>query len=441
MKLLIGLLLWAIMNNCQKQKPLAEISTPRQKNIALLKISTKKEIENEPKVLASLEIQRNDSLLLKSPIGIEIRGAMSQMAEKKSYAFELRDSSGVAQNLELLGMPANDDWVLIGSQNDRSFIRNSLATELWQQMGHYATRYRMVELMLNNDYLGCYLLMEKIKAGKQRVDVKMDGAKVENDGIILKIDKAEGGGAGQYDFTEEIGFSSKFEYNGKPTASSKIHYLYHYPKVKKLSESKKIAIQNYIHDFEAAMASKQFDDLQSGYTHYIDLDSFVDYFLITEYMQNHDGYRISTFFSKKPNEKLKIGPIWDCDMAFDPDNTFCEGLKKDAWVYAYNSYCKGDDWLVPFWWAKLLQSPSFKALVKQRWQQLRQSTLADKNVWALIDKQTKYIQQNNLVARNYERWSELMAQSYNQRHQRHVDKVKSFVLRHSSWLDAQINNW
>lgn len=417
------------------------ITTPRNKAVPYVQITSESDIVDDPKRKAQLRIVRNDSLLAESVIGIELRGAMSLQYDKKSYGFELRDAQDKAQELSLLGMPADEDWILHGPYSDRSLIRNALVYSLSNQMGRYAARWQFVELEINGDYKGLYLLMEKLKRSPERINV----AKLEADqttdltgGYILKLDKTAGASDNWSDYTEQNSVHSGYDQRGRPSADSRIHYLFEYPKATKISAPQKNYLRTYLNNFEQSMASPQYRDSTAGYGQWIDVDSFVDYFILTEFMQNNDGYRISTFMQKDRNGKLAMGPIWDCDLAFGPDQVFCGGMQRDAWVYRYNQYCGNDDWLVPFWWERLLQDPAFKAKVQARWQSLRQNVLSEANVTQTIDQLAGYLQQNGLIDRNYERWSEPKRESYQSRYQKHISSLKTWTQRHSRWIDGQI---
>ena len=417
-----------------------DISTPRNKSVPLFSIKSEKKIVDDPKTVAVLKVEQNDSLLLETKIGIEIRGAISQYEDKKSYGFEIRDTNDSLSNKSIVGLPKNDDWILYGPMSDKSLIRNVLTYALSNQMGKYASRGKFVEVEINGNYKGLYVLMEKLKQDKGRIAIK----KLDKDdnspekisgGYILKIDKTAGKSNNFSDYNDQNSFISKYDSKGNLSDKSKIHYLYEYPKAKNITPQQKSYISQYIHDFEKTIASNSSQD----YLKYMDMDSFVDYFILTEFIQNNDGYRISNFLQKDRDGKLAMGAIWDCDLAYGPENTFCGGMEKDNWVFRYNQFCGSDQWLVPFWWEKLLQDPTFKNKVNVRWKSLRKSVLSEENVFKTIDSLTIYLQENNLIDRNYERWSERKKESnFKERHLKHIQHIKAWVKQHSSWIDREI---
>ena len=127
-------------------------------------------------------------------IGIEIRGQSSQMFPKKQYGFETRDSENEDLDVSLLGLPEEEDWILHAPYSDKSLIRNALIYDLSRDIGRYSSRLVFVELILNNIYDGLYILMEKLKRDKYRIDInKLKSSENEGEdltgGYILKLDK------------------------------------------------------------------------------------------------------------------------------------------------------------------------------------------------------------------------------------------------------------
>jgi len=104
-------------------------------------------------------------------ISIEHRGNSSLGFPKKSYNFETQFDNGENRNVELLGLPAENDWILYAPYSDKSLMRNYLAFRLGWSLGHYNPRTRFCEVVLNGDYQGVYVLMEKIKIDANRLDI------------------------------------------------------------------------------------------------------------------------------------------------------------------------------------------------------------------------------------------------------------------------------
>jgi hypothetical protein len=419
--------------------------------IPLIKIFSTKKIKDEPKTKAKMQIFMKDSLLFSSKIGIEYRGAVSQMFyEKKSYGIELWDESNKGISESLLNMPAEEDWILFGPYADKSLIRNTLAYHVSNKIGRYAAKTQFVELEINGDFKGLYVLMEKIKRGKERVNVsKLSPKTVASDsisgGYILKIDKTVGSGfSNQDDYNDSNSIISKYDPSGKVSKNTKIHFLYDYPKAENISESQKAYIEDYMHQFEKSLASPDFSDPKLGFRKYIDEDSFIDYFLLTELFQNFDGYRISTYLQKERGEKLKMGPIWDFDLSIGSKG-FCDSMNENNqnyWIFEYNKYCGDDMWVVPFWWPRLLQDKLFVEKLNTRWKALRHKEFSEKAIVQNIDSQLKYLKNTKAIERNFDRWrilnKRIEPNETKGSHEQEIELVKNWLKQRLVWMDTEL---
>jgi len=223
-------------------------------------------------------------------IGIKIRGESSQFFDKKSYAIEMWDDNQIDIDTSFLNFPKEEDFILYGPFSDKTLINNVLAMNIGTNMGHYASRTRMVELLLNDQYQGVYVLMEKIKRDNDRVDIaKLEELEVSGDdltgGYIFRIDK------GVYD-----GWSSKFNIH---QSNEKLYFQFYYPNQDNIQPEQAEYIRNYMDDTERAIAATSgYHPNGKHYTEYINLRSFVDNFIINELSKNVDAYRLSTYFHK-----------------------------------------------------------------------------------------------------------------------------------------------
>jgi hypothetical protein len=352
---------------------------------------------------------------------------------KKSYNVELINAQGENIDSALMGMPAGNDWALYGPYNDKSLIRNALAYEIGRRMGHYAPRTAFCELVLNEQYAGLYLLIEKIRRDKNRVNIaKLTQKDISGDeltgGYIIKIDK------GDYD---EFGWISPYMHNGKP-----IHFLWHYPKPENILPVQKNYIRSYITSFENTLNSSFWNDPFLGYYRYINMASAVDYFLVNELSKNIDAYRISTFLHKDKDSKggkLTFGPMWDYDLTFGNANYY-SGDSPQGWVY--KSISTDDYYQPPFWWDKFTTDDKFNNMVRCRWEELKNSgVLTRTGAHTIIDSMTTLIQDARI--RNYNTFNSLgiwvwpnafVGSTYEQE----VNYLKNFVSSRLLWLDANL---
>jgi hypothetical protein len=399
-------------------------------------------IPDEPKIQAILKISDRGEPLFEGPVGIEMRGQSSQyFYPKKQYGFETRSIEDFELDVDvsLLGLPEEEDWILQAPYGDKSLMRNVLTYSLSEDMGRYASRTRYVNLNLNDQNDGVYVLMERLKRDVNRIDIN-ELRPVENEGsaltggYILKIDKGT-------DINPTTAFASKYT----SSEQSVIHFLYETPDAETITTAQKDYIQRYISDFEDALQSENFTDANEGYKAYIDVDSFVDFFILTELGNNVDGYRLSTWLTKDRDEKLKMGPVWDFNLAYGNAN-YCAAERYDVWTYRLSDRCPGDFYPVPFWWMRLMQDPAFKEAVKTRFTSLRQGVLSDASIAAKIEQYRELLDSSNNAGYNFSRWPILgewvwpnffVGQTYNEE----VDYLKEWTLNRTAWLDEQISQF
>lgn len=422
-------------------------------NLPIVVINTHGEdIVDDPKIVADMGIIDNGLGVrntLTDPfnnyngkIGIEIRGSSSQSFPKKQYGLELQDVNGDGIEASLLGMPTEEDWILFAPYNDKSLMRDVLAYKLGRDQGRYAPRTKYCELILNDEYMGVYVLIEKIKRDKFRVDInKLDPDEITANnltgGYIIKIDKATGSGGD--------GWSSSYPpplRNG----DQQITFLYEVPKSEDIVIEQKTYIQQYVADFENALAGPDFADPVNGYAKYIDPASFIDYFIINEMSKNVDGYRISTFLHKKRDSdggKIYMGPVWDYNLGFG-NADYCTSGTTDGFVLEFNELCPHDWWLIPFWWERLHEDPAFRDQLEARWISLREGPFQTSTIHTYIDSVANVLNAES-QQRNFERWPVLGQYIWPNYYvgptfQSEVNWLKQWVTERLAWLDGHMGD-
>lgn len=404
-------------------------------NLPIVIIDTSgKWIPDEPKIPASMKIIYDESggkntlnskhVDFDGKIGIELRGKTSLRFPKHQYGVETQDEAGNDKDVSLLQLPTESDWVLNGPYSDKTLMRNYLAYEFSNRIGRYASRTKFVEMFLNDKgdpaiqnrhYVGVYLLIEKIKRGKDRVDIQPLKPSDITGGYILKIDKRDP--YETYFFT---------------------HYtrLFHvYPKGREMSDAQKAWIQNYMSEFETTLAGKDFKDPEHGYAKYIDTDAFIDHFIINELFRNIDGFRNSTYMYKDRGGKLTMGPVWDFNLSMG-NSSFNEGWKTDGWLIYTNP--------VPFWWDRLLQDKNFTQKLAKRWEELRKDILATSKLFKEIDRTAEYL--SEAQKRNFQRWPVLGRTLFGNpnrgyaTYQQEVKQIKIWLNARLKWMDQHIKS-
>ncbi|MRR20381.1 secretion system protein Por, partial [bacterium] len=299
-------------------------------------------ILDEPKIKATMKIidrgpgQRNyvsdqynaAYLNYNGRIGIEIRGSSSQESPKKSYGFTTRMADDVTNNnVSLLGMPEENDWVLGGMIFDTALIRDYLCSNLSRMMGNYASRASYCEVIINNHYHGLYILQEKLKADDERIDVTRI-AKTDillpnlTGGYITKADKKTGG--------DQIAWTM-YSWTG-----ANVDYIHELPKQEDVLTSQNNYIKNEFFKLEATAKNGDVS-VSSGYPSIIDVPSFIDYMILNEFASNADAYTYSTYFHKDRNGKLRAGPVWDLDLTYGNDlfMWYLDRSKTNVWQFQY----------------------------------------------------------------------------------------------------------
>jgi hypothetical protein len=199
--------------------------------------------------------------------------------EKKSYNLETRTDSGTNLNVSLMGMPAENDWVLYGPYSDKSLMRNVLAYHLGNSQGRWSPRTKFCEVFVNKEYRGVYVLTEKIKIDKNRVNIatlkpEYNSGDELTGGYIMRIDRDRPG-------------SWNSPFMGR-TGSVDVPISYLDPSFDELTSQQRAHIRNYITDFEYALDGNNFRDPLVGYRAYTDVISFIDYFIISELTRDLD---------------------------------------------------------------------------------------------------------------------------------------------------------
>lgn len=363
-------------------------------------------------------------------IGIEVRGKTSQRFPKRQYGFEIQDDAGNDRDVSLLGLPAESDWILNGPYSDKTLMRNFLAYEFSNRIGRYASRTKFVEVFLNQDgdanigkrhYVGVYLLMEKIKRGKKRVDIQSLKPTQEKPseiagGYILKIDKKD---------WHDAYFYTRY----------RTELILVYPKRRDISPVQKAWIQDYMDAFESALAGENFKDPKRGYAKYIDIDSFIDHFIINELFKNTDGFRNSTYMYKDRDGKLAMGPVWDFNLSMG-NTVFYGGWETDTWLIDTNP--------VPFWWQRLLADENFRRRLVERWRTLRKNELSTSQLLDEIDRTAAYL--SEAQKRNFQKWPVLGRQvfgnpgPYLPTYEQEVQQLKTWLQARLEWMDQRLKS-
>jgi hypothetical protein len=377
-------------------------------------------------------------------VGIEIRGSFSATLPQKPYGFETRDSLGNNLNVPIINMPPENDWVLIANYNDKVFMRNTLAFDLFAKMGHYQPHTQLCELDSNGVYEGIYVLTEKIKQDKYRVPIsKLEVTDTSGDnltgGYIIKVDNTDGSGI---DF-----WNSKYEAIDCPGTGRYPYFVYSDPKPDEIVAQQKKYIQGYVAKIDSILRTPKWADPNLGYGKYLDVASFIDYFIVGEVSRNVDTYKKSAFFYKDKDSKdgrLHDGPVWDFDWAWKNINE-CDVNATDGsgWTYKISWDCRSYP-VPPGWMVKLLQDTNFTNQLHTRYSLLRKTILSQVSLNQYIDSIHTLV--NEAQVRHYQRWPILGVASAGAPEvdaqpttfDGYITQFKSWISTRLTWLDANM---
>ena len=360
-------------------------------------------------------------------IGIKVRGQSSALFPKPGYSVEVRDEKGEGMDVSMFGLPPADDWVFHGPYVDKSMLRNALAYWLFRQAGRYAPRTKHFDLYINGVYRGVYVMVEKIKRGKYRVNVsKLKEDDIAGDsltgGYIWAFDKVGtntgGGGSDNQGGIEAEGFNT----------SDGLNVILHYPKKANIQKQQEEYLKKYLNDLEALFKNGKNGD---GFEKYVDLGSALDYVLHQEVTNNGDSYWCSFFLHKPKNKtnkegvytegKVTLGPPWDFNLAMSnggmmgygggnswqiessskaPQQGGGGGMWGGGWGGGGMSSLKAPNWLVQMW-----KRSDYQSELKKRWAELRSGVWHTKVMDMYLDSMKTYL--TKAADRNFKRWPNL----------------------------------
>lgn len=346
-------------------------------------------------------------------ISLKYRGNSSfNSSDKKPYGFKTiakpLEEGGKKVKVSLLGLGKDNDWVLLAPFSDKSMIRDVLTFELGRPYLDWVPSSRHVEVVVDGKYYGIYILTERPGKGKNRLnlhDPGEDGGDLTGDWRV-EIDRDD----------EDHYYRSKYHPYGRYGTVDNTKYITYqyddpeYEDFADLPAGTEKAIQKSIDDMEDCFAGDNYKDPVNGYRKYIDITSFIDYMLSTEFTFNVDGYRLSSHMYKYSETRAKNEgldsrwkcTLWDFNIALG-NADYYKGSRTDLWQYDMNSR-ETDNQLVPFWWKRLIDDPAYQTDLKARWAQYREGQYADHRIEAKIDSLATLLTSGGAMERNEAAW-------------------------------------
>ena len=379
--------------------PVTILNTPNNQNI------TSKEVYVEDALMTILQTDITDVFC--ELTNVKGRGNSTWNAPKKPYALKFNKKKS------LVSLPEDKSWVLLANYYDATLLRNDLAFYIGNEFCcfDWTPHYQHVDLMLNGQYRGIYQLGEKVKISKKRVNVG-------DDGFLLEIDvRATQEADSRYFYVDHITYpldikDPEVEYDDED---------YNYTKA-------------YLQAVDAALFSEDFTDPENGWQKYMDINSFVDWFLINEISKNADAVRLqsSCYMNFKRGEKIYMGPLWDFDIGFG--GYPWEGT--GTWANNYEGFKLNE---TP-WYARLLEDPAFVSKVKERFAYFYSNRQA---FYDHIDEGAQLLE--NKVVEDNKLWgtitdntatADVVKAAYHEK----VNYLKGWLASRLEWLNTAINN-
>ncbi len=361
---------------------------------------------------------------------IKLRGNSSRGFEKKQYGIKLLDESGLELEYPLLGMEADEDWILCNSIADATYIRSYLAYNLGGLIFPYTPDVRFCEVVFKDgdtyQYQGLYLLMETIKKASGRVDIKTYTGNTSDLSYLLCRDR--------YDHTSTM----------LSTYASDQQLVYgwydlRYPKNELADEATVRAINQEVSEIEEILLSED-PEIFAEYQKVIDVDSFVDYFVFHEFLMNYDAGMHSTFYYRDASHRFSAGPIWDFDGCLD--NYYAELADPEMVIMTERPL-----------YHHLIRDNAFCNRIISRYRNLRQSILSDEFLDEFVQGTVDFL--GNAACREESRWrliyNETLAMEdgelngftiprVRQDYQGEVERMVDMVKIHGNWMDEGLSD-
>lgn len=365
-----------------------------------------------------------DEPAVDTDIRIRVRGRSSRYFEKSSYAIKLVNEDLTNNNQSIMGMDAHHDWVLYGPYLDKTDLRNYMFYNISGEIMDYAPNVRYCEVILNGRYQGLYLMVESITAGENgsRLEIEVNKKYQTYTGYVVRIDQNYG--------TEEHADSfTGYTYR----RDSGVDFEIVYPGASRLTPELDRSIAQDFSDFEKALYSYDYDSDTAGYKKYIDVESFIDAFLISEITANYDFGGLSTYVYKGIDNRFRVC-MWDfnnsCDNYFEQPMGWrsfeLEGI---------------------IWYVMLMRDEDFTEQVIDRYRILREKWFSDEYIAEYIDETVAFL--GDAVDRDRARWEDTYATGHGllkdesrnpQNYGEALGQLKGYLRRRLEWMDENIES-
>lgn len=349
---------------------------------------------------------------LYQPGTFRLRGNASMSFEKKPYRIKFEKKQNV------LDAPAKaKKWTLVPSYGDKTLMRNIVGFELSRRFGQAYTPYiQPVDVFVNGEYKGCYQLCDQVEVGKGRVEIdEMTPEDISGEnltgGYFIEVDA--------YAYDEKSWFNSR---NSNPVTIKS-------PDEDEIKLAQSTYIKAHFNKLENALFGNDFEDETKGYRQYLDLESFLNHFLIGELNGNTDTYWSLNMYKKRGDDKFYTGPIWDLDLAFENDNRTYPINNLSSWIYDTNGSVAGN--FRKFVSRIVKEDKKAIEQMRQLWADARRNKkIYESSLLEFIDETAKTLNKSQDL--NFKRWNimyTLVHQNPNiwQGYENEVENIKNYL--------------
>ncbi len=342
-----------------------------------------------------------------TPMSIRGRGNTTWSWPKKPYNIKLDSKAS------MLGMPKHKRWCLLANYMDRTLMRNKIAYHLAEQTSlAWTPRCEYVELFLNGEYQGQYLLAEHIKVDKNRVNItEMEPTDIDGEAVT-----------GGYLLELDFHYDNVWQWH----TSHNVPFAVKSPDDDELVPEQLAWIKDHIATVESVIYGDSFKDPEKGYRRYLDEVSFVDYWLIYELTVNHElGNPGSVYLHKDRGGKIVAGPVWDFDWG-----TFSYNASPAAQWGLFIQWA--------WWYDRLFDDEGFRKTAAERWRVLKPKFTTALNY---IDEQEEYIAIS--AQRNFSVWSMTTDTNGDERlsFSQAVGRMRDILEERIEIVDREVSKW
>ena len=350
---------------------------------------------------------------------VRVRGNSSRHFIKLGYSLNFVDETDANVSHSVMGMDPHHEWVLHGPILDKTLIRNYVWYNVAGEVMDYAPNVRFCEAFINGEYMGLYLMVESVTAGDNdsRLQLSINRKNNTFTGYCLRVDDGS-------NEIKDLNTFSMYSYQTEGVVDSV------YPGTSNLTPEMKARIQKDFSAFERILYSGDYNDPRYGYEAYIDVDSFVDYFILNEFSSNYDAGARSTYIYKEVGGPYKLC-VWDFNSALD---NYQEQAVDPEMFRLQNRV----------WFNALIQDGRFTERVIQRYRELRETYLSEEYLNQYIDETIAYL--GDAIDRNNERWDEdfdydlLSPPERNpDSYEEAVQDMKQYIHVRGEWMDENID--